>query len=173
MDPIMIFKSAAVLESLAKYFGLIESVSADVKRLRHEPFNSAIDFLELAKGTNDEVQQQKHVREAMIKFTEAMSLEDNENLISSYVGRAMCLYLLGEEDNAKNTFAKIHNVKLTRPQEIKAIGKGLLVPQSMGSYLAGLPGRIYDSFILLAKRREELNEHKQRALNFTIENKKL
>ena len=117
----MIFKSAAVLESLAKYFGLIESVSADVKRLRHEPFNSAIDFLELAKGTNDEGQQQKHVREAMIKFTEAMSLEDNENFISSYVGRAMCLYLLGEEDNARNTFAKIHNVKLTRPQEIKAI----------------------------------------------------
>ena len=53
----MIFKSAAVLQSIATYLGIIESVSEDVKKLLHQSFVSATELLRFAYNSEGDVQK--------------------------------------------------------------------------------------------------------------------
>ena len=52
MDPITIFKAASIAESIAAYLGVVDSVSADIKKLLHQPFKSALINLKYAKDAS-------------------------------------------------------------------------------------------------------------------------
>ena len=51
MDVTIIFKATSILKSIAAYLGIIDSLSADVKKLLHQPLKSAIQNLEYAKNS--------------------------------------------------------------------------------------------------------------------------
>ena len=76
MDPILIFKGASVLQSIAAYLGLIESVSADVKKLLHQSFVSAEKFLNCAINSNED-NQKEYIKLARTEFTKATAVEDS------------------------------------------------------------------------------------------------
>ena len=120
MDVTIIFKATSILKSIAAYLGIIDSLSADVKKLLHQPLKSAIQNLEYAKNSYSE-NQLDYLRTARSKFIDAISVEENENLVSSYLGLAMCQFLLGDKDNAHVTLSKIRTVQLTTTERSKAI----------------------------------------------------
>jgi len=133
MTPAVIFGSLNIVKSIAAYFGLIESVDGNVKKLLHQSFKSATQNLNYAKSATSHNLQEDYLRRAREKFIDAISVEGNENLISSYVGLAMCQHLLGDTYNADITFQKINDVELSRSEKAKAIaeqtvGNGLLLP---------------------------------------------
>lgn len=120
MEPVFIFQAAGIVKSIASYLGLIESVQADVKKLLHQSFKSAVQNLKYAKDcSNGEALD--YLKEARCKFIDAVSVEENENLVSSYWGLAMCQSLLGDEVNACKTMDKICKVLLTTAERNRAI----------------------------------------------------
>lgn len=120
MDVTIIFETASILKSIAAYLGIIDNLSADVKRLLHQSLKSAIQNLEFAKNSSSD-NQLDYLRTARSKFIDAISVEENENLVSSYLGLAMCQFLLGDKDNAHITLSKISTVQLTTTERSKAI----------------------------------------------------
>lgn len=165
MEPILIFKSAAVLQSIAAYFGLIESVSTDVKKLLHQSFVSATDLLRFAQNSEGDVQK-KYIQDAMLKFTEAKAVEESENLISAYLGLSMCQYFLGDFANAQLTFGKIRDVELKRSEKIKdELGRALLIaiPGSIG-----IPQLGDELSKIWLNREDKFNEYKQKVLKIVI-----
>ncbi len=119
-----VIASMNVAKSIAAYFGLLDTVSSNVSSLVHQSFKSARMNLELARTSNNKWQSEEYVKEARNKFVEAIAVEQDENLVSAYAGLAMCQYLLGDKANARNTIAKIGEVKLSNPQIMKAGAKG-------------------------------------------------
>ena len=120
MDLTIIFKATSILKSIAAYLGIIDNIPADVKKLLHQSFLSAIQNLDFAKNSNSE-NQSDYLKTAKREFINAISVEENENLVSSYLGLAMCQFLLGDKDNAHNTLSKISSVQLSTSERNKAI----------------------------------------------------
>ena len=167
MDVTIIFKATSILKSIAAYLGIIDSLSADVKKLLHQPLKSAIQNLEYAKNSYSE-NQLDYLRTARSKFIDAISVEENENLVSSYLGLAMCQFLLGDKDNAHVTLSKIRTVQLTTTERNKAIALDILdhnpvapLPQLIWSGVRRISGTkgIHESI-----RETSLEEYKQSAL---------
>lgn len=121
MDPITIFKAASIAESIAAYFGVVDSVSADMKRLLHQSFKSALMNLEYAKDTSNPDARGSYIKQAINEFIRAIAVEENENLISAYLGLSMCQYTLGDFTNAKTTLQKIASVNLSKTERAKVI----------------------------------------------------
>lgn len=113
VDAMIVLKTASFFKTLAEYMGLIDSVHSDVKKLLHLHFNSAISNLEYAKNTTEFSNRLDYVKIAKNDFIYAIQVEQNENLISSYLGLAMCQYLLGETENVNNTLQRINVVECT------------------------------------------------------------
>lgn len=89
MDALLIFRAANVAKSVAAYFGFIESVSSDVKKLLHQSFKSGVENLRYAENAIGE-NQKHYLRKAQDDFITSFSLERDENLISAHIGAAMC-----------------------------------------------------------------------------------
>lgn len=121
MNTNTIFATANVTKSIAAYLGLIDNISSDVKKLLHQAFKSAVLNLDYAKTSSGKMQLD-YIQTAREKFTDAISVEENENLILSYVGLGMCQYHLGDIYNAKLTLKQINNIELTSTERIKCIG---------------------------------------------------
>ena len=122
MTPAVIFGAINMATSVAAYFGLIESVGGNVKKLLHAPFNSAISNLKAALCATDE-NVEFYIRQALVEFNNACSLEENENLISAHIGKAMCQHLLKDYRNRDLSMANIKNVELTLSEKTKAVSK--------------------------------------------------
>lgn len=108
---------------IMEYLNLIDSVSTDVRKLLHKDFKSAITSLEYVQNASDNNNRKTYIMDARKSFLDATSVEENENLVSSYVGLSMCQYLLGDENNARITLEKIDTVQLTTSKKVQAMGK--------------------------------------------------
>lgn len=171
MGAAVIFGAVNLSSSIAGYLGLIDSVNSSVKKLLHQSFVSAVqnlNYATTASGTN----QMEYIRHARDLFIDAISVEENENLISSYVGLAMCQHLLGDFRNASMTIERIKDVKLTLSEKSKAVSKialkmstghlYLIYKALKGEYLpSGFPF-YYDDY---TKRTQRFEEYKQLALS--------
>ena len=126
MEPIsIIFASATAGKSIAEYLGLIESTNSDIKALLHQSFNSAKMNLECAKsatGTN----QIGYIKQAQNQFINAIAVETGTNLVTSYLGLAMCQYLLGDITNARKSLGEIRPVELSKKERNDAIKADML-----------------------------------------------
>lgn len=116
----------SISKSVAAYYGLIDDPLSEVKAVIqqsiHQPFKSAILNLELAKTSSVKSQSEEYLKEARNKFIEAITVEQDESLVSALVGLAMCQYLLGDHGNASLTISKISDVHYSRFSEDK-LGK--------------------------------------------------
>ena len=102
MTPAVIFGTLNMATSIAGYFGLIESVGGNVTKLLHAPFKSAISNLNAALSASDK-NVDFYIRQALIEFNQACSLEDNENLISALIGKAMGQHLSEKTQSVAKT----------------------------------------------------------------------
>lgn len=121
MDPITIFKAASIAKSIAAYLGVIDSVSADMKKLLHQSFKSALMNLKYAKDASNSTTCESYIKQAINEFIRAIAVEENENLVSAYLGLSMCQYKLGDFINAKTTLKKISSVNLSKTERAKVI----------------------------------------------------
>lgn len=119
MEAVVIFKAVSISKSIASYLGFIDSVSSDVKKLLHQSFESGKRNLEYAQTASD-ANQKLYVQKALGDFISAQSVEKDENLISSYMGTALCQYLLGDIANARRSLRKISAVTLSKSEITKA-----------------------------------------------------
>lgn len=129
---------------IAEYFGLIETVSTDVKKLVHQAFESANDNLEYAKTANGQ-NQVHYVLEAKNNFIKAVAVEDNENKVMALCGLAMCQFFLSDDNNARRTMNRIKDVELTRSEKVKAIAMDIQGHQSVINY------------VIYRKQKQQLN----------------
>lgn len=143
--------------SVAAYFGLIESVGGNVKKLLHGPFNSAINNLKSALCATDE-NVEFYIRQALIEFNNACSLESNENLISAHIGKAMCQHLLRDYLNRDLTMENIKTIELSLSEKTKAVSKTALK-------FTG-PGQLYCMYKLFRGRPETLSDYQEREKSF-------
>lgn len=107
--------------SIAGYLGLIRTVKSKVQKRQRQDFKSAIQNLEYAKTSSDESNRMDYLRTAKSKFIDAINVEENENLISAYVGLAMCQHLLKDEVNVEKTMKRIKDIKLSLSQKAMAL----------------------------------------------------
>lgn len=126
MEAVVIFQAATISKSIASYLGFIDSVSSDVKKLLHQSFESGIKNLEYAQSAS-EANQKLYIQKALGDFISASSVEKDENLISSYLGIAMCQYLLGDITNARISLHKISSVTLSKLATTKAAAVDMTV----------------------------------------------
>ena len=89
-----------------------------MKKLIHQSLGSAIHNLECAKNTQG-VLQADYVKQAQDEFIRAIQVEQNESLISAYVGLAMCQYLLNDKYNASKSLIQAKQVTLSKTEIVK------------------------------------------------------
>ena len=116
----LIIKISFAAASVAKYLGFIEdSVYADIKKLMHQSFKSAINNLKCAVESETIEECKGYLIRARDKFNDAIPVEENENKVASYLGLAICQYLLGGVSNSKITLEKIKDVELSKREKRK------------------------------------------------------
>lgn len=111
MEACIIFGTLNAAKTIAEYLGLIETVDNSVKRLLHQQFVAAQNSLKNAETATDNMRAE-YLKSALNSFNLAIAVEENENLISSYVGMAMCPYLLGDVANARSSLLNASKVQL-------------------------------------------------------------
>lgn len=158
MPPAVIFGSINMATSIAAYLGLIESVSGNVQKLLHQAFKSAIQNLNYAQTASSATSRLEYIKTAKERFIDAISVEENENLISSFVGLAMCQHVLGDIANRDLTMQKIDKVKLTLSEKTKAISKTALK-------ISG-PGSIYSLYKIAKGENPYSNDYVDRLTKF-------
>lgn len=125
MDIMLVFKGATLVQSIAEYVGIIESISGKLDRITQSEFNAGMNALNQASKSNSE--QYSLLREARNRFNKAVSLEKNERLAFSYLGLALCHYHLNDYINAKEALQEILKVEIENTEAIKsAIGLTML-----------------------------------------------
>ena len=131
MEPIsIIFASATAGKSIAEYLGLVESIHSDIKALLHQSFNGAKMNLECAKsatGTN----QIDYIKQAKNQFINAIGVEKGANLVTSYLGLAMCQFLLGDITNARTSLECIRTVEIPKGERNKAAVADIILPDNI------------------------------------------
>lgn len=95
-----------------------------------------------------------YIRQALVEFNNACSLESNENLISAHIGKAMCQHLLKDYRNRDLTMDNIKNIELTLSEKTKAVSKTALK-------FTG-PGQLYSIYKLLKGKPETLSDYQER-----------
>lgn len=158
MTPAVIFGTLNMATSIAGYFGLMESVGGNVTKLLHAPFKSAISNLNAALSASDK-NVDFYIRQALIEFNQACSLEDNENLISALIGKAMCQHLLKDNVNREITMRSIADVQLTLSEKTKSVAKTGL------PYLGGV-GNLYNLYKLAKGENPFTNDYSDRIKKF-------
>lgn len=158
MTPAVIFGSLNLATSIAAYFGLIESVGGNVQKLLHQAFKSAILNLEYAQTASSDASRLDYIKTAKERFIDAVSVEENENLISSYVGLAMCQHLMGDLVNRDISMRNIKDVQLTLSAKTKAVSKTVFK-------LTG-PGNIYTLYKIAKGENPYTNDYTDRLAKF-------
>lgn len=126
MTPRVIFGGVNLAMSIAGYFGLIENVNNNVQKLLHQSFKSAISNLQASLNASEPEMKTFYIKQALVEFNAACSVEINENLISSLLGKAVCQHFLGDYINRDLTMEEIKNVNLSLSEKTKAISKTVL-----------------------------------------------
>lgn len=130
MEACIIFGTLNAAKTIAEYLGLIETVDNSVKRLLHQQFVAAQNSLKNAETATDNMRAE-YLKSALNSFNLAIAVEENENLISSYVGMAMCQYLLGDVTNARSSLLNASKVQLRNAEvwrsRVRNIGRNYLI----------------------------------------------
>ena len=124
MEACIIFGTLDAAKTIAEYLGLIETVDNSIKQLLHQQFVAAQNSLKNAETATDNMRAE-YLKSALNSFNLAIAVEENENLISSYVGLAMCQFLLGDKENYESSLKKASSTKLKIREKINAEGKQL------------------------------------------------
>lgn len=140
MEAILIFKAASAVKAIAAYFEIIESVDSNVQKLIQQSFRSAVMNLEYAKDCPSSITQKDYILQAKNEFIRAIAVEKDENLVSSYIGLAMCQFLLDDKVNAQKSLAKIDDIKLSSSERNKCRALDLAMPQADSFSSLLLPG---------------------------------
>lgn len=96
MDPSTLKVGLIFTQAIAEYFDLIDSVSKNVKKLLHKDFLSAKRLLENALNSEGDIRL-FYIKEALPLFSNAIGVEENENLVCSFLGMAICQYFIGDK----------------------------------------------------------------------------
>lgn len=164
MSATIIFSALKLGKTIAEYTGLIESVGANVTKLVHAPFKSAMANLKDAAMAS-EANREFYIREALKEFTTACQLEENENLVSAILGKAMCQHLLKDYLNRDMTIKQIDNVELTLPEKTKAIARGALRRGFGANFVVSAILDAVSSDGRLNSRKNEFAQFKTKALS--------
>lgn len=123
MEPIcLIFSAVRSTRTIASFIGIVESTDANISKLRHRDFNSAIENLKYAQSCQTLESAANYIETARVRFIDSLSLEENENKIDAFVGLAMCQHLQGNDNLALLTLKRIQTeVELTRSEKNNAI----------------------------------------------------
>jgi hypothetical protein len=109
----------SLANSIAAFIGITESIDKKVDRLIHSEYDSGISFLIQAK--NSVTEQQTLLREARSSFSKAITLENDQRLLLSYLGLAMCHQLLHDDANCKLALENgIHTITSCEKKQEKA-----------------------------------------------------
>lgn len=114
--------------------------------------------------------QEEYIRQVMVEFIKATAVEDNENLISSYLGLSLCQFLLGDYTNAQISFDKISKIELRRSEKVKSTVAFYAVI-CVGSCVGGQ----LDTTAKMAEKllkREKIEEYKQKIMELRFPSKK-
>jgi len=173
MDIVISAGVVNIASKIAEYFGLIESVSTNVRRLLHQAFNSAKDNLEYArisKGNN----QIDYVKRAKDCFVDAIAVEENENKILALVGLSMCQYFLHDIDGAQRSMYRIREVNLSSAEINKFMAMDAVIAGTTRLFPVNyfvfkvvskmMAKHDFDDISLLHKRESELEDMKKKAI---------
>ena len=131
MEPVtVIFSAVNAGKSIAEYLGLVESINSDIKALLHQSFNSAKMNLEYAKDATSK-NQCDYILQAKNDFIKAIVVEKGMNLVTSYLGLAMCQYLLGDITNARTSLECIRTVEIPKGERNKAAAADIILPNNI------------------------------------------
>ncbi len=86
----------------------------------HMYFKSAYENLNYALTASGE-NQKEYLRQARNRFIDATTIEQNENLILSYIGLALCQVLTNDIENSTKTINKIRNVHISLPEDLSEL----------------------------------------------------
>lgn len=156
----LVFKGATLVQSIAEYVGIIESISGKLDRITQSEFNAGMNALNQASKSDSE--QYSLLREARNRFNKAVSLEKNERLAFSYLGLALCHYHLNDYINAKEALQEILKVEIENKNTesiIAAIGDSAFSSIGILSLIIGSRGGGLLS-TLLRQRIEKLENLK-------------
>lgn len=139
MEPIcLIFSAVRSTKTIESFLGLVESTDANISKLRHRDFNSAIENLKYAQSCQTLESAASYIETARVRFIDSLSLEENENKIDAFVGLAMCQHLQGNDNLAVLTLKRISTeVELTRSEKNKAIAYAIIHPEKSLIYYFG------------------------------------
>lgn len=129
MEPIcLVFSAIRSTRTIASFISLVESTDANISKLRHRDFNSAIENLKYAQSCQPLESAANYVETARVRFIDSLLLEENENKIDAFVGLAMCQHLQGNDNLALLTLKRIQTeVKLTRSEKNNAIAYDIAI----------------------------------------------
>lgn len=94
------------IDSIHLFVNLIRN---DIHSLMHMYFRSAYENLNYATNASEECFY-NYIAQAKNRFIDALTVEQNENLILSYVGLAFCQSILGDKKNSYITLNRIKGV---------------------------------------------------------------
>ena len=142
------------------------------------------------KNASDDSLRKYYLESALNSFNLATAVEKNENLISAYVGLAICQFLLGDKNNAQNSLSMAEGVCLEKSEIVKSQAK--LVGKEVGKIYFMYPYLLYkmirnkdpyfpynlykriinkDYFrdIVIDERQKRFDEYKKKALSVKFE----
>jgi len=99
------------VKAIGNYLGILDSLEIQIKKLISSELNSAI--IALKQAQNSETESISLLREARSKFNKAIYLEQEERLVASYLGLALCHYQLEDITNAANTLKEFAEIEIT------------------------------------------------------------
>lgn len=152
---------------IAEYFGLIETIDSKVQKLLHQEFKSAISALEKAQNATDKANFDFCLNMARTSFEKAVAVEENENLISAYVGLSLTEFLMGDNNNSVLTLEKIKCVELSGISKNQAMVLDILgspITGAIGPLVKGIRRLFGEKGFLEDARLTQFNDFKSEAL---------
>ena len=104
-----------VLTAIQSYTTII---SQNVQRLTHMYLNSAIENMRYAQNSSGEALY-NYIAQAKNRFIDASVVENNENLIISYLGLAFCQIVMGENNNVLLTLQSVKKIHYINEEMIE------------------------------------------------------
>lgn len=142
MEPVTIIfaavKTAATsTPAILKYLGFVRDTTNDVEKILSKDFNSAMSFLRDAYETKDYDLYVQNIKWALEHLTLAIHQEENERQVAAYIGKSMCLHLLGEDDLAKSILKEANSVcHLSDTEKRKALVSDVVTKAGGIDYVA-------------------------------------
>lgn len=157
MDLGIIFGSVKLSNIVLRYTGIIESsLNVKLDKLMNSELDAGIRALQQASTSENE--QVYLLREARSNFNKAISLENDERLVSAYLGLAICHHCLGDKINCNNTLRGIYKIRFDFGNLNSLMMEGISYTRG-GLFFHAIKGKSFKD-TMIDIREEELNKLK-------------